>query len=155
VDYTKLLNEFYYGGSDEDDDELYSDVEAFLKSTDSKEALHAFATEHNYDDGYEIPEMIIDNPNCDLATALTIFYDIEGINYLLEGKNADIYEKESYALFQIIQKHVYEGFYTESGEIQFIVPLTKVQVYQIKKAGLKEKDYVFIKNIEVNDNRKD
>lgn len=103
--------------------------------------------EHNYDDGLAIPEIITSNPACDLATALTVFSDIEAYDYLLYGKNSEEYEKESYELFRKIRDNVYNGFYSRSGKIPFKVPLSKLQVYKMKKNGLKKKDHIFIEDI--------
>lgn len=146
MDYQELLKEYYYTG-DTADETIDREVELLLKNTDSSEVLQAFAMEHNYDDGLDIPEIIASNPACDLATALTIFSDIEAYDYLLYGKNSEIYEKESYELFRKIRDNVYSGFYSRSGKIPFKVPLSKIQVYKMKKAGLKKKDYIFIEDI--------
>lgn len=149
MDYEKLLYE-YYNGSECNEDEIDKEVQILLKTTDDPEVLHAFALEHNYDDGIDIPEIIAANPACDLATALTIFYDIEAYDYLMYGKDSEIYEKESFELFKIIRDNVHNEFYSRSGKIPFKVPLSKIQVYKMKKDGLKKKDYIFIEDIITN-----
>lgn len=146
MDYQELLKKYYYTG-DTDDETIDKEVESLLKNTDSSEVLQAFAMEHNYDDGLAIPEIITSNPACDLATALTVFSDIEAYDYLLYEKNSEGYEKESYELFRKIRDNVYNGFYSRSGKIPFKAPLSKLQVYKMKKNGLKKKDYIFIEDI--------
>jgi len=38
--------------------------------------------EYNWDDGLSFPKEILENPNCDLALALEIFYLADGYSYL-------------------------------------------------------------------------
>ena len=39
------------------------------------------AEEHNWDDGFEVPTLILQNPNCDLATALMLFWLADGYSF--------------------------------------------------------------------------
>ena len=47
--------------------------------------MHIIAANYNWDNGFEIPYNIINNKNCDLGTALMIFYDADGYR-VLENK---------------------------------------------------------------------
>jgi len=59
--------------------------------------LEKLLDEYNWDDGFEIATEILDNPYCDLALALKIFYLADGFAYL-EGfaeKSVLVYGEES------------------------------------------------------------
>lgn len=56
-----------------------------IKSITDSELLHVIAGNYNWDNGFEIPYNIIKNKNCDLGTALMIFYDADGYR-VLENK---------------------------------------------------------------------
>ena len=44
--------------------------------------LHLLGRSYNWDDGFAVPEAIINNPNCCLGTALELFYLADGARYL-------------------------------------------------------------------------
>lgn len=44
--------------------------------------LYSLGYSYNWNDGFAVPEAIINNPNCHLSTALAIFYLADGISYL-------------------------------------------------------------------------
>ena len=56
-----------------------------IKCITDSELLHIIAANYNCDNGFEIPYNIINNKNCDLGTALMIFYDADGYR-VLENK---------------------------------------------------------------------
>ena len=47
---------------------------------DLEELLH----QYNWDDGFEIPKAILDNPHCDLALPLKVFYLCGRTKHVLE-----------------------------------------------------------------------
>ena len=53
-----------------------------IKSITDSELLHIIAGNYNWDNGFESPYNIINNKNCDLGTALMIFYDADGYRAL-------------------------------------------------------------------------
>lgn len=46
--------------------------------------LEKILNEYNWDDGFAIPKKILDNPHCDLALALKIFYLLMGLLFWMD-----------------------------------------------------------------------
>lgn len=117
------------------------DVEAFLISCRESDILHIYAYNYNWNNGFEIPMVIIENPSCSLSTALMVFFLADGYRYLTEKHEAsDIPEWLNFV------SHLYNriiiGSFTNSA-IAFSVPLSKVQVFKLKKQ-LNKEEQVFV-----------
>lgn len=56
-----------------------------IKDITDFELLHIIAGNYNCGNGFEIPYNIINNSNCDLGTALIIFFDDDG-HRILENR---------------------------------------------------------------------
>lgn len=56
-----------------------------IKDITDFELLHIIAGNYNCGNGFEIPYNIINNSNCDLGTALMIFFDDDG-HRILENR---------------------------------------------------------------------
>ena len=118
---------------------LYSEnkkdtIDAIKTITDSK-LLHIIAANYNWDDGFEIPYNIINNDNCDLGTALKVFYDADGYRVLEnreELNNSNSKEWTSFIL-QLEDRILNNKF--NVNHIKFIPPLTKVQIFKLKKSN--------------------
>jgi len=92
--------------------------------------------EYNWDDGYALPQKLLDDPGCDLALALEIFYLADGYA-LLSG----IGEGSSRAEWKKFVTRLYDGI--QSGkyrrtDAKFEVPLNRVARYKLKKRGVPE-----------------
>ncbi len=110
-----------------------------------QEILYMYTYNYNWDNGFVIPQIILDNKKCDLSIALLIFYRVDGLRYLT---NKSDNEKLSH-WFSFIKKLYYSiltGKY-QKGKIGFKVPLSRVQIFKLKKV-ISEKDNIFIENIE-------
>ena len=104
-----------------------------IKGITDSELLHIIAGNYNWDNGFEIPYSIINNKKCDLGTALMIFYDDDGYRVLEnreELKNPNLKEWANFIL-QIEDKILNNQF--KVNNIKFIPPLTKVQIFRLKK----------------------
>lgn len=104
-----------------------------IKSITDFKLLHIIAGNYNWDNGFEIPYSIINNKNCDLGTALMIFYDADGYRALEnkeELKNPNLKEWTNFIL-KIREKITNNEF--KVNHIKFIPPLTKVQIFKLKK----------------------
>lgn len=104
-----------------------------IKSITDSELLHIIAGNYNWDNGFEIPYNIINNKNCDLGTALMIFYDADGYRALEnkeELKNPNL--KEWASFISEIEEHILKNEF-KVNHIKFIPPLTKVQIFKLKK----------------------
>lgn len=120
------------------------EIKRVLSQTEDQEILYRYAYNYNWDDGFEIPQIILDNKRCDLSTALLIFYEADGWRYLTEkSENTNSPQWSSFIrkLYDSILKEKYQA-----GQIAFTVPLSKVQIYKMKKA-LSEEENVFMENI--------
>lgn len=122
-----------------------NEVKNMLSKTEDEEVLYVYAYNYNWDNGFEIPKVIIDNRKCDLSIALLIFYNADGFNYLLDKT-----ERINLPLWSTFIKELYDdiihGKY-KKGEIEYKVFLSKVELFKLQKL-LKEEEYVFISNLE-------
>lgn len=122
-----------------------AEVKTIISQTKDREILYVYTYNYNWDNGFEIPQAVLDNDKCDLSIALLIFYRADGLNYLEEKSyDADLPQWSSFIkkLYVSILKRKYL-----KGEIEFKVPLSKVQLYKLKKM-LTEQEMIFIENIE-------
>lgn len=104
-----------------------------IKSITDFKLLHIIVGNYNWDNGFEIPYSIINNKNCDLGTALMIFYDADGYRALEnkeELKNPNLKEWANF-ISKIGGKIINNEF--KVNHIKFIPPLTKVQIFKLKK----------------------
>lgn len=73
-DKNSIYQMLYEKSSEEVLDELYT--------IDNNEVLNIFMYNYNWDNGFEIPKLILQKKECDLSTALMIFYSADGLRYL-------------------------------------------------------------------------
>ena len=92
-------------------------VREFFETTTSSEELHIFAKSYNWDQGFSYPMKIIENPTCDLNTALLVFW-LAGVDYYQRGYKKrpakHSRDREGWDLIQAIMKNVVAGKYTKS-----------------------------------------
>ena len=126
---------------DSDNDE----VKRTIFQTEDQEILYVYAYNYNWDKGFDIPQTVLDNEKCDLSTALLIFYRADGLCYL-EGKSYNASLPQWCSFIKRLYDSILAGKY-QKGEIQFKVPLSKIQLYKLKKATTEGKN-IFTENIE-------
>lgn len=121
-------------------------LKSLLKDIKSKELLHVIAVEYNWDDGFEIPNLIANNKYCDLGTAILLFYYADGYVFLedktLVNESTDIEWKN---FLNQIYFNISNNKYT-TRDIEYIPPITKTQVYKLKKNNPDIKDIFLIGN---------
>lgn len=126
---------------DTDNDE----VKRTIFQTEDQEILYVYAYNYNWDNGFDIPQTVLDNEKCDLSIALLIFYRADGLSYLEDkSDNANLPQWSSFI------KRLYESILTgkyQKGKLEFKVPLSKVQLFKLKKA-IAEAEKIFTENIE-------
>lgn len=91
---------------------------------------------YNWDDGFSIPQEILDSPQCDLELALEIFYLADGYAYLDNPMvGSDL--KEWSTFISDLYNNILDGKYvsTQSG---FEIPLNNVQKYNLRKKQVPE-----------------
>ena len=107
--------------------------------------LYVYAYNYNWDNGFDIPQAILDNEKCDLSIALLIFYRADGLSYLEDkSDNANLPQWSSFI------KRLYDSILTgkyQRGEIEFKVPLSTVEFFKIKKI-ITEEENILTENIE-------
>lgn len=126
---------------DTDNDE----VKRTIFQTEDQEILYVYAYNYNWDNGFDIPQAVLDNEKCDLSIALLIFYRADGLSYLEDkSDNANLPQWSSFI------KRLYDSILTgkyQRGEIEFKVPLSKVQFFKLKKI-ITEEENILTENIE-------
>lgn len=126
---------------DTDNDE----VTRTIFKTEDQEILYVYAYNYNWDNGFDIPQVVLDNEKCDLSIALLIFYRADGLSYL-----ADKSDNVNLPQWSFFIKRLYDSILTgkyQRGKIEFKVPLSKIQFFKFKKV-LTEAENIFIENIE-------
>lgn len=108
--------------------------------------LQAALGGYNWDDGFALPQKLLDDPACDLALALEIFYLADGYACLCglgeeSGPQLPLWKEFVSRLYDEIQG----GKYPQT-ESPFSVPLNRVQRYKLKKSGVPE---VFLTDLPV------
>ena len=98
--------------------------------------------EYNWDDGFKVPQEILDNPDCDLALALEVFYLADGYAYL-ENKESMVELKEWNQFISRLYKDIMEHKYQKTDAV-FEIPLSKVQKYKLANKQVPE---IFLKDL--------
>lgn len=125
-------------------DSVKEEVQTTLSQIKEEDILYVYAYNYNWDNGFEIPQVILDNVQCDLSIALLLFYRADGVSYLLDKSCT-----ESLSQWSSFIKGMYNSILDDkyrAGKIGFKVPLSKVQLFKLKKV-LTEQENVFVENI--------
>lgn len=120
------------------------DVKKTLSSCTDSTTLHVYAYNYNWNNGFDLPQIIVDNSACTLGTALLIFYSADGYRYLTE-KNETSDLPDWLSFISDLYNRICVGCFTNSS-ISFSVPLSKVQIFRLKKQ-LDENELIFISPI--------
>lgn len=143
MDIHSKVNEFIY-------DKPKDMILVELDNINNADFLHIYMDNYNWDNGFDIPKKIIQKDCCELSTALMIFYLADGTHYL---ENRCEIENSSPTVWTTFIDELYTsiicGKFIE-GDIFFEPPLSKVQLYKLKKL-LQDNEEIFIK---VRGNRK-
>ena len=126
------------------DEYTKEEVQAIVSQIEDQEVLYVYTYNYNWDNGFEIPQLILNNDKCDLSIALLIFYRADGISYLFNKSNNERLPHWS-SFIKTVYDSILDGKY-QSGGVEFKVPLSKVQLFKLKKL-LTEKENIFVENI--------
>ena len=117
---------------------LYTESNAeaveLVKSINSEDELFVLLDNYNWDNGFEVPEAIINHPNCTLPLALLAFYRADGLRYLFEGEDA--FASSLSKSWKTFIKEVYDKISTEqypNGSISYQPEITNIQKFKLKK----------------------
>jgi|SRR5688572_2248208 hypothetical protein len=84
------------------------------QTLDTSDKLHEFSAHYNWDDGFEIPTWIINNPLCDRGTALMMYWLAEPhyfCQYTTRDEVKREWELENYGFIQEVEEKYINGFY--------------------------------------------
>ena len=105
-----------------------------VKSINSEDELFVLLDNYNWDNGFEVPEAIINHPNCTLSVALLAFHRADGIQYLLEGEA--VFANRLSKSWEDFIKEVYDKILKKkypNGSISFQPEITKIQKFKLNK----------------------
>ena len=121
-------------------DNTKEEILAAISQMKDSDLLYIYADHYNWDDGFE--------NLCNLSIALLIFYRADGDTFLMnKSDNQD--QTVWYSFVKNLYESIVEGAYQKT-DIQFKPPLTKVQLYKLKKV-LSDQELIFIETIEGKD----
>jgi len=104
----------------------------------SAEELFYFASQYNWDDGLEIPDIVANHPLCDLATALLLFWRAEAADSMenIQADSPPFEGQEDWFNFcKTITSRLLDGYY-KPGPNSFAPELTRIQRYKYEKQGV-------------------
>jgi hypothetical protein len=108
-----------------------TEVKNYLQSCMDKEDLYLYAFNYNWEDGFDIPNIILNNPSCTISTAKLIFWRADGANYL----HSKIFDNDlpewSVFISKLYSRILAQEFAPDN--FQLIVPLNKIQKLRLKK----------------------
>lgn len=90
--------------------------------------------EYNWDDGFETLERLLNNPQCDLALALKIFYLADGFA-CLDGDAENTHLQDWKQFISDLYKEILNGKYKKTDNT-YKVPLTRAQKYKFAKKAV-------------------
>ncbi|MBN2959287.1 MAG: DUF4274 domain-containing protein [Streptococcus gordonii] len=100
----------------------------------TEDELFVLLDNYNWDNGFEVPEAIINHPNCTFPVALLAFYRADGIRYLFEGEDA--FANCLSKSWENFIKEVYDKILKEqypNGSVSFHPEITKIQKFKLNK----------------------
>lgn len=118
---------------------------AEVENIGDSDLLHLIMYNYNWDDGFEIPIIVIENQNCEMSTALMIFYSAGGEEVLANKQSISTNKNGRLKFLSELYNSIIANKFTR-GDIYFEPPLTKVELYKLKKL-LSDSERVFIESI--------
>ncbi|GAE94750.1 hypothetical protein JCM21714_3938 [Gracilibacillus boraciitolerans JCM 21714] len=104
-----------------------------LKNIDNPLLLHYFAANYNWNSGFDVPTVILENEACDLGTGLLMFHYADGYRLL---ENSEEFSSSSLEEWKNFLRKIYSKLLSldfKSQDISFDPELTKIQKYKLKK----------------------
>ncbi len=118
---------------------LLKDYPELLEEKTSGEELHRYMEEYNWGDGLEVPYFIMQHPNCELATALMMFWLAEG-DYIFEDdfEEMDFIDEVEFKYFlRMLHDRIVQGVY-KTGNQQYRIPLNEEQKQYYREKNVQE-----------------
>ena len=102
-----------------------------MQSCTDKEDLYLYAFNYNWEGGFDIPNIILNNPMCTISTAKLTFWRADGVNYLRRKDYDDDLPEWSVFISKLYSRIFAQEFRPD--DFQLIVPLSKLQKLKLKK----------------------
>lgn len=121
-------------------DENY--VVSHISNIENPLILHFFAANYNWNNGFNIPEAILENKYCDFGTGLLMFYHADGYRMLEnpeEVSNSSLERWKNY-LYKAYNKLLNTEFGAQN--ISFDPELTTVEKFKLKKNKIDVPDFI-------------
>lgn len=96
------------------------------------EELKNIINEYNWDDGFDVPYKVLDEPNCDLALALEIFYLGDGFVLIRNFPHDIDGTKEWLCFIKKLYNDIISGRYKKTNQ-HYTIPLSKSMRYRLAK----------------------
>ena len=119
----KLLTEIKYEKS-------YDEIKKLISETTNPVLLHMIAVNYNWDDGFDIPECIIQNKHCDSGTALMIFDYADGYSFLLDTD--ELTDTDWKNFIKKLKLEIQNGKF-KTQKIKYLPELSRTDKLKIKK----------------------
>ncbi|MRX72838.1 DUF4274 domain-containing protein [Bacillus lacus] len=104
-----------------------------LKNIDNPLYLHYFAANYNWNSGFDVPAVILDNEACDIGTGLLMFHYADGYRLLERSDEISSSSLEEWKVFMRKTFNKLLSLDFKSQDISFDPELTKIQKYNLKK----------------------
>ncbi len=101
-----------------------------VQSINSSEQLFILLDNYNWDNGFDLPQAVLDNPACTNAVALLAFDRADGYRFLFEGfgeYSSPVWQDFVTSLY----KDLCENKFSD-GELGYLPELSKVQKFKLK-----------------------
>lgn len=121
-----LLEELLYNTNKED-------TISRIKNIDSPIILHCFAANYNWNSGFDIPNAILENKDCDLGTGLLMFHYADGYRLLESPEEVSNSPLQEWKVFILKLQNKIMNLEFKTQNISFSPELTKMQIFKLKK----------------------
>ncbi|KWU65213.1 DUF4274 domain-containing protein [Bacillus sp. SIMBA_074] len=123
-----LLEELLYNTNKED-------TISRIKNIDNPIILHYFAANYNWNSGFDIPNAILENKDCDLGTGLLMFHYADGYRLLESQEEVSNSPLQEWKVFILKLQNKIMNLEFKTQNISFSPELTKIQIFKLKKSN--------------------
>ncbi|MFJ7934353.1 DUF4274 domain-containing protein [Sporosarcina sp. NPDC096371] len=113
---------------DEDKDNAISQI----GKIDNPFYLHFIAANYNWNNGFDVPKVLLENKSCDLGTGLLMFHNADGYRMLESPEEVSASTLEEWKDFLLKLYHKLQHLEFKSQYISFDPELTKIQKFKLK-----------------------
>ncbi|MED1265658.1 DUF4274 domain-containing protein [Bacillus mycoides] len=123
-----LLEELLYNTNKED-------TISRIKNIDNPIILHCFAANYIWKSGFDIPNAILENKDCDLGTGLLMFHYADGYRLLESPEEVSNSPLQEWKIFILKLQNKIMNLEFKTQNISFSPELTKIQIFKLKKSN--------------------